>query len=212
MYKKKEIPWAYVRDYMLEVCYQNRFTNFWDKRIYKVYVDDIFSDEIFTTFHQPLSESSIYYMPRDGTYQNYIEFIGSFPRTDDSLAFGLHPNANIKYSEAKSKLSLGNLRCLRFEKASQIDVNHDQVSICLPSLRNSAPFPRPQKKNKNNQQCSIIVASVKQQYNDRSAYFTQTITSNCFPLLATRLIKSLAKPYQHFPLRLISRMRSELLE
>jgi dynein heavy chain len=48
------------------------------------------------------SSSGIYYAPKDGSYQSYMDYIETFPLNDHPEVFGLHTNANINSMETDS--------------------------------------------------------------------------------------------------------------
>ena len=45
-----------------------------------------------------------YYIPRDGTLQNYREFVNMMPNTDHPEAFGQHPNGDIASQIKETRL------------------------------------------------------------------------------------------------------------
>ena len=46
-------------------------------------------------FFSRFSESGIYYAPKEGPYQSYIDYIRSLPLNPNPEVFGLHDNADI---------------------------------------------------------------------------------------------------------------------
>ncbi len=65
-----------------------------------------------------LSSLPYYYMPRDGTFKSYKDFINSMPTTDHSEAFGQHPNADVASQIQESKTLFDTLLAVLPQKSS----------------------------------------------------------------------------------------------
>lgn len=92
-------------------CYQLvQFVCGWDRRVYEEYVGELFQSQLLLTpmiSQQPLLPSGWFRMPRNGSYQTYVDFIGGqLPDSDGIDVFGQHENANIKYLKSRSDYML----------------------------------------------------------------------------------------------------------
>ncbi len=65
-----------------------------------------------------LSSLPYYYMPRDGTFKSYKDFINSMPTSDHSEAFGQHPNADVASQIQESKSLFDTLLAVLPQKSS----------------------------------------------------------------------------------------------
>uniref|UniRef100_A0A182F4F4 Dynein heavy chain coiled coil stalk domain-containing protein n=1 Tax=Anopheles albimanus TaxID=7167 RepID=A0A182F4F4_ANOAL len=103
-------PWHFIREVLLEICYGIQFVCGWDRRVYEEYVGELFQSQLLLTpmiSQQPLLPSGWFRMPRNGSYQTYVDFIGGqLPDSDGIDVFGQHENANIKYLKSRSDYML----------------------------------------------------------------------------------------------------------
>lgn len=80
--------------------YGGRAIDDYDRRVLKTYMDEYMGDFIFDTF-QPFhfyhDEEVDYYIPPDGTRDQYLDYIEELPLVNTPLVFGLHSNAEIGY-------------------------------------------------------------------------------------------------------------------
>uniref|UniRef100_A0A182QNU8 Dynein heavy chain C-terminal domain-containing protein n=1 Tax=Anopheles farauti TaxID=69004 RepID=A0A182QNU8_9DIPT len=102
-------PWEFIKGGALELCYGAQIASPWDRRVYSAYVKELFQPQLLTATTYAVSSSppSIrrgwFRLPRDGTYQTYVEFIATqLPARDGMDVFGQHENANIKYLKSRS--------------------------------------------------------------------------------------------------------------
>lgn len=49
----------------------------------------------------------------DATFEEYIEYIKTFPLNDDPALFGMHPNADISFAQAETYACLNTLLALQ---------------------------------------------------------------------------------------------------
>jgi len=80
--------------------YGGRAIDDFDRRVLRTYMDEYMGDFIFDTF-QPFhfynDEDVDYFIPKDGTRDQYLEFIEELPLVNTPQVFGLHSNAEIGY-------------------------------------------------------------------------------------------------------------------
>ncbi|XP_053677597.1 dynein axonemal heavy chain 2-like [Anopheles nili] len=100
-------PWQYIKGAVLEMCYGAQIGSSWDRRIYETYIEQLFQPQLVATMLSGASFSrDRFWLPRDGSYQTYVEFITQLPAHDGVDAFGQHENANIKYLTSRSSYML----------------------------------------------------------------------------------------------------------
>ncbi len=83
-----------------QVMYGGMAIDDFDRRVLKNYMDEYMGDFIFDTF-QPFhfyhDEQVDYFIPKDGTRDQYLEVIEELPLVNTPQVFGLHSNAEIGY-------------------------------------------------------------------------------------------------------------------
>uniref|UniRef100_A0AAG5CXL4 Dynein heavy chain AAA lid domain-containing protein n=1 Tax=Anopheles atroparvus TaxID=41427 RepID=A0AAG5CXL4_ANOAO len=85
------------------MCYGAQIGPDWDRRIYDTYVEELFQPRLLALPTGSPSTHGWFRLPRDGTYQTYVDFIaGQLPDRDGIEVFGQHENANIKYLASRS--------------------------------------------------------------------------------------------------------------
>lgn len=80
--------------------YGGRAIDDYDRRVLKTYMDEYMGDFIFDTFqpfHFYQDENVDYFIPPDGTRDQYLEYIEELPLVNTPQVFGLHSNAEIGY-------------------------------------------------------------------------------------------------------------------
>uniref|UniRef100_A0A182J7V8 Uncharacterized protein n=1 Tax=Anopheles atroparvus TaxID=41427 RepID=A0A182J7V8_ANOAO len=96
-------PWQFIKGAILEMCYGAQIGPDWDRRIYDTYVEELFQPRLLALPTGSPSTHGWFRLPRDGTYQTYVDFIaGQLPDRDGIEVFGQHENANIKYLASRS--------------------------------------------------------------------------------------------------------------
>eukprot|EP00794_Sanderia_malayensis_P010712 gene10712-11859_t len=93
--KYEETPWGSLKYLIAGVNYGGHVTDDYDRRLLLTYINDSFHDGCLSAPFCRLSESSHYYIPKDGPLQSYREFISMLPNVDTPESFGQHPNADI---------------------------------------------------------------------------------------------------------------------
>uniref|UniRef100_T1JML4 Dynein-1, subspecies f n=1 Tax=Strigamia maritima TaxID=126957 RepID=T1JML4_STRMM len=101
------IPWNSFKYLIGEVMYGGRVIDFFDRRIVNIYMDEYMGDFIFDKwqpFHFYCNEEVDYCIPLVGSREHYIDFIEKFPMDNTPEVFGLHPNAEIGYYTAATRM------------------------------------------------------------------------------------------------------------
>ena len=79
-----------------ECNYGGRVTDDWDRRTLKTILAKFYCPTIIDT--QPYyldEESKVYYVPPDGDYESYLDYIRSLPYVARPSVFGMHANVDI---------------------------------------------------------------------------------------------------------------------
>ena len=78
-----------------ECNYGGRVTDDKDRRLLMSLLSKFYTISIVEDDDYKLSSSGIYYAPKEGPYQTYIDFIRTLPLIPNPEVFGLHENADI---------------------------------------------------------------------------------------------------------------------
>lgn len=92
--------------------YGGRAIDDFDRRVLKTYMDEYMGDFIFDTFqpfHFYKDDDVDYYIPSDGTRDQYLEYVEELPLVNTPQVFGLHSNAEIGYFTHATKEMWGQL-------------------------------------------------------------------------------------------------------
>lgn len=77
-----------------ECNYGGRVTDDKDRILIKTLLEDFYTDKMFNEDYK-LSPSGIYYAPREGEYDSYLEYLKTLPMNPMPEIFGFHENADI---------------------------------------------------------------------------------------------------------------------
>jgi dynein heavy chain len=91
----EETPFDAMKYLIAEANYGGRVTDDWDRRLVNVYISQYFCDDAVEMDGFRLSELNDYYIPSETTLHGFKEYLKTLPSSDDPLAFGQHPNADI---------------------------------------------------------------------------------------------------------------------
>lgn len=99
--EQEDIPWDALLFVIGHITYGGRVTDDLDRRCLISMLKKILNTQIFEDDYK-FSDSGIYYAPKDGTLQSYIDYIETLPLKDEPEVFGMHPNTNINYQLQES--------------------------------------------------------------------------------------------------------------
>uniref|UniRef100_A0A4W3J693 Dynein heavy chain 3, axonemal n=1 Tax=Callorhinchus milii TaxID=7868 RepID=A0A4W3J693_CALMI len=103
-----------------ECNYGGRVTDEHDRRLLISLLESFYCQKVIEDETYMFSPSAIYFAPRKGTYESYVEYIKSLPLNADPEVFGLHENANItKEQKETQKLFDGVLTTLPREVSGE---------------------------------------------------------------------------------------------
>ncbi|KAG8578265.1 hypothetical protein GDO81_010436 [Engystomops pustulosus] len=91
----KKIPLDAILYLTGECNYGGRVTDEHDRRLLLSLLDIFLCEAVITGDHYTFSPSGKYFVPKNGTYDSYMEYIKSLPLNADPEVFGLHMNGNI---------------------------------------------------------------------------------------------------------------------
>lgn len=89
-----KVPFDALKYLTGECNYGGRVTDDKDRRLIKCILDDFYTEKIFDDNYK-LSPSGLFYAPKTGSYESYLEYIKSLPVAPQPEVFGLHDNADI---------------------------------------------------------------------------------------------------------------------
>ncbi|UJR33040.1 hypothetical protein I4U23_020499 [Adineta vaga] len=116
MYEKT--PFDALKYLIANIIYGGHCTDEWDMRLLQTYINSYIRDEILDVMHYKLSSIPYYYIPRDGTFKSYKDFINSMPTIDHPETFGQHPNADVTSQIQESKMLFETLLSILPQKLS----------------------------------------------------------------------------------------------
>ena len=100
--EQDHVPWETLNVIVSAVTYGGRVTDAKDKRtiasILVSYFQEKLLDETYT-----FTEDGTYYAPKEGLFEDYLNYIKKLPQDDPPEVFGLHPNASITFQQKESK-------------------------------------------------------------------------------------------------------------
>ena len=89
-----------------ECNYGGRVTDDWDRRTLKTILAKFYCPKIINK--QPYyldDDSDVYYVPPDGDYESYLDYIRSLPYVAHPSVFGMHANVDITKDQASQLAS-----------------------------------------------------------------------------------------------------------
>ena len=89
-----KIPFDALKYLTGECNYGGRVTDDKDRRLILTLLDNYFTDKVFDDNYK-FSSSGIFFAPKTGSWESYIDYIKSLPMSPLPEVFGLHENADI---------------------------------------------------------------------------------------------------------------------
>eukprot|EP00742_Colponemidia_sp_Colp-10_P004139 GILJ01004417.1.p1 GENE.GILJ01004417.1~~GILJ01004417.1.p1 ORF type:complete len:2854 (+),score=646.67 GILJ01004417.1:919-8562(+) len=103
-----KIPWDDLRYLFGEIMYGGHIVDDWDRKLCKNYLEFYMVDELLEEkelFPYADGKEFVYKAPPTLTYDQYVAHLGTLP-TENPIAFGLHPNAEIGFRTSQSNYVL----------------------------------------------------------------------------------------------------------
>ncbi|CAF0769681.1 unnamed protein product [Adineta ricciae] len=136
MYEKT--PFDALKYLIANVIYGGHCTDEWDMRLLQTYINSYIREEVLDVMYHKLSSLPYYYMPRDGAFKSYKDFVSSMPATDHPEAFGQHSNADVASQVQESKMLFENLLMILPQKSSAIaekEIENEVVKITREMIK-----------------------------------------------------------------------------
>ena len=87
-----------------ECNYGGRVTDSHDRRVIIGILSIFYNKEIVQDDGYKFSESGIYFAPKNGEYESYLDYIKSLPMLAKPEVFNMHPNADITKDQKETNL------------------------------------------------------------------------------------------------------------
>ena len=127
-----------------DINYGGHITDQLDKKLLITYSNDMFNDNVLLLPNYKLSNSPLYFIPKDGTLQSYQDFLTNLPNIDHPVAFGQHQNANITSLIIESQTNFTNLMALQSggeTVGADGDNREDKIYLLAQDLMSKKPKP-----------------------------------------------------------------------
>ncbi|XP_017758914.1 PREDICTED: dynein heavy chain 1, axonemal-like, partial [Eufriesea mexicana] len=95
------------------INYGGRITDDWDRRCVLTILQDFYRPEILSSSYKFDEEGHYRQLPDATTFNDYIDYIKTFPLNDEPSMFGMHPNADISFAQAETYACLNTLLALQ---------------------------------------------------------------------------------------------------
>jgi dynein heavy chain len=92
-----ELPWEALLYVSGQINYGGRVTDDLDRRCLMCILNSYYLPSVVNTKDYKFSSSGTYYCPTESSLSAVLDYVRSFPITDDPELFGMHDNANISF-------------------------------------------------------------------------------------------------------------------
>ena len=124
--ENENIPYKVLNYLGAQINYGGRVTDDKDKRLIETILAQYICPEILNDGYK-FSESGIYYSPKVGSQENYLEYITTLPLNPSPEVFGLHENAEITTQQAETRNLLSTILSVQPRSSSSGGKTRDQV-------------------------------------------------------------------------------------
>ncbi|XP_024940673.1 dynein heavy chain 1, axonemal [Cephus cinctus] len=134
-----ELPFKVLIYTAGHINYGGRITDDWDRRCVLTILQDFYDGKVVSPTYNFDVHEVYHQLPADTKFDDYINYIKTFPLNDDPAIFGLHPNADISYAQAETYACLETLLALQPKEigsavASMEDVTSQLAKDILSSI------------------------------------------------------------------------------
>lgn len=124
----EQIPFEALQYMVAEANYGGRVTQEQDRRTIITILKDYYNAEMISEENHPLCESGTYYVPSDGSRDDYLQFIEEkIPFNDLTEIFGLHGNAEITSAINTTNLLMDTALSLQPRVSSSGGKSQDEI-------------------------------------------------------------------------------------
>ncbi|XP_076627799.1 dynein axonemal heavy chain 1 [Colletes latitarsis] len=113
------------------INYGGRITDDWDRRCVLTILEDFYKPEILSESYTFDEEGHYYQLPDVATFEEYIDYIKTFPLNDEPSMFGMHPNADISCAQAETYACLDTLLALQPRQVGIAAASIEEVTTQL---------------------------------------------------------------------------------
>ncbi|XP_043259684.1 dynein axonemal heavy chain 1-like [Colletes gigas] len=113
------------------INYGGRITDDWDRRCVLTILEDFYKPEILSESYTFDEEGHYYQLPDVATFEEYIDYIKTFPLNDEPSMFGMHPNADISCAQAETYACLDTLLALQPRQVGIAAASTEEVTTQL---------------------------------------------------------------------------------
>ncbi|XP_076227649.1 dynein axonemal heavy chain 1 [Nomia melanderi] len=110
------------------INYGGRITDDWDRRCVLTILGDYYKSEVLSTSYTFDEAGHYYQLPETATFEEYVEYIKSFPLNDEPEMFGMHPNADISFAQAETYSCLETLLALQPREVGAAAASTEEVT------------------------------------------------------------------------------------
>ena len=134
-------PFDALRYLTGECNYGGRVTEALDRRTLMVFIEDYYQEAILDDEFK-FSPSGIYFAPKHGDYESYMEYAKSLPQFPEPEIFGFHANAAITKNMNETNATLDSILLTQAQGGGGGDSNQDAtVNKIADSVLKDVPLP-----------------------------------------------------------------------
>ena len=100
--EQNSIPWDALNYVTGNINYGGRVTDDWDRRTLMCIMRKYYNPSVLGDKYKLVESSNTYYVPADGSFASYEEFIQTFPSDDEPGVFGMHSNAALTFQKKQT--------------------------------------------------------------------------------------------------------------
>nr|XP_012140860.1 PREDICTED: dynein heavy chain 1, axonemal [Megachile rotundata] len=115
------------------INYGGRITDDWDRRCVLTILEDFYRPDVLSPVYVFDEQKHYYQLVETATYEEYLEYIKTFPLNDEPSMFGMHPNADISFAQTETYSCLETLLALQPRQVGTAAASVEEVTTQLAS-------------------------------------------------------------------------------